>query len=113
MQFPKGYLIAVGGAEDRGEEEKIREKKPNFFQDGILKQIVELAGKKGQPKIEVITTASAIPDEVGQSYKKAFRKLGVEQVGHLKIINREEADNKKTWSVLKNAIVFYFPGETS
>src|SRR4051812_40464034 len=110
MQFPKGYLIAVGGAEDRGEEEKIREKKPNFFQDGILKQIVELAGKKGQPKIEVITTASAIPDEVGQSYKRAFRKLGVEQVGHLKIINREEADNRKNLERLEKCNCILFSG---
>jgi cyanophycinase len=110
MQFPKGYLIAVGGAEDRGEEEKIREKKPNFFQDGILKQIVELAGKKGQPKIEVVTTASAIPDEVGQSYKRAFRKLGVEQVGHLKIINREEADNRKNLERLEKCNCILFSG---
>ena len=95
MRYPKGYLIAIGGSEDKGEEEKVRQHKLDFFELGILKQIVELAGKKGKPKIEIITTASAIPDEVGQTYKKAFKKLGVEDVGHLKIQARAEADNPK------------------
>lgn len=96
MQNPKGYLIAVGGAEDKGtEEEKERRNSLDFFKEGILNQILELAGKKGDPKIEVVTTASSIPDEVAQIYKRAFRKLGCVEIGHLKIAKREDADSKK------------------
>ena len=97
MQHPKGYLIAIGGAEDKGsEQERERQNSLDFFEQGILNHIVELAGKKTDPKIEVVTTASSIPDEVAQVYKKAFRKLGCIEIGHLKITKREEADVKKT-----------------
>ena len=96
MQYPKGYLIAIGGAEDKGTDaEKEKQNSLDFFKQGILNEIVELAGKKGAPKIEVVTTASSIPDEVAQVYKKAFRKLGCVEIGHLKITKREEADSRK------------------
>lgn len=95
MLYPKGYLIAVGGSEDKGEDEILKKNKVDFFEQGILKQIVELAGKKGKPRIEIITTASSIPDEVGATYKRAFKKLGVEDAGHMKIQSRQEADNPK------------------
>lgn len=110
MQLPKGYLIAIGGAEDKGEEDKWRGKKPNFFEQGILKQIVELAGKKGTPKIEVITTATSIPDEVAQSYKRAFKKLGIDQIGHLKLLTREDGDNKKYLERLEKSNCILFSG---
>jgi cyanophycinase len=110
MQMPKGYLIAIGGAEDKGEEEKVREKKIDFFHEGILKRIVEVARRKGPPKVEVITTASSIPDEVAQSYKRAFRKLDVDQVGHLKLATREEADNPKTLERLDKCNCILFSG---
>src|SRR5204863_2160888 len=64
--MPKGYLIAVGGAEDKGEEAKVKKNRLDFFSEGILRQIVELAGKRANPKIELITTASSIPDEIAQ-----------------------------------------------
>jgi cyanophycinase len=41
--------------------------------------------------VEVITTASSIPDEVAQNYKDAFEKLGCMNVGHMRIRNREDA----------------------
>src|SRR5689334_18870614 len=111
MQYPKGILIAIGGAEDKGsDEEKERRNSLDFFKEGILKQIVELAGKKEDPKIEVVTTASSIPDEVGQTYKKAFRKLGCVEIGHLKIMNREEADHKKTLERLEKCNCILFSG---
>src|SRR4051812_44003391 len=96
MQYPKGYLIAVGGAEAKGAEEGNGVPGAiDFFRQGILKQIVETAGKKAEPRIEIITTASSIPDEVAHSYKRAFRQLGITESGHLKIGSREDADSKK------------------
>ena len=110
MQYPKGYLIAIGGAEDRGEEEKIKNKRLDFFQEGILRQIVEVAGKKSAPKIEVVTTASSIPDEMIASYRKAFKKLGIDELGHLKLTNREEADNKKNLDRIERCNCLLFSG---
>lgn len=110
MHSPKGILIAVGGAEDKGEEDKIKEHRLNFFSEGILKQFVEQASKKGKPKIEVITTASTIPDEMWLNYKKAFRKLGVNDVGHLKLLTRDEAENSKILERLQKATAILFSG---
>ena len=111
MQHPKGYLIAVGGAEDKGSEvEKERQNSLDFFTQGILTEIVSLAGKKNDPKIEVVTAASSIPDEVGQIYKKAFRKLGCIEIGHLKIPKREDADSKKTLERLEKCNCILFSG---
>jgi cyanophycinase len=111
MQYPKGYLIAIGGAEDKGSpEERERQNSLDFFKEGILNQIVELAGKKTEPKIEVVTTASSIPDEVAQTYKRAFKKLGCIEIGHLKIGNREEADSKKNMERLEKCNCILFSG---
>jgi cyanophycinase len=111
MQYPKGYLIAIGGAEDKGtDEEKEKQNSLDFFKQGILNEIVELAGKREAPKIEVITTASSIPDEVAQVYKKAFRKLGCIEIGHLKITKREDADSKKIIERLEKCNCVLFSG---
>lgn len=90
---PKGYLVSVGGAEDKGtdlEEGIIVRNRLNFFELGILKNITNLIPKKN-PRIEVITTASQIPVEVGENYLDAFHKLGFENIGVLDIRNREDA----------------------
>jgi cyanophycinase len=111
MQYPKGYLIAIGGAEDKGtEEEKERQNSLDFFKEGILQQILALSGKKADPRIEVVTAASTIPDEVGSIYKKAFKKLGCIDIGHLKIVSREDADNKKTLERLEKCNCILFSG---
>ena len=111
MQHPKGILIAIGGAEDKGtERENERQNSLDFFKEGILQQIIQLIGKKYDPKIEVITAASTIPDEVGQIYKKAFKKLGAIDIGHLKIGSREDADSKKILERLDKCNCILFSG---
>lgn len=111
MSLPKGILIAVGGAEDKGADgEKEEMNRLDFFKEGILNKIVELAGKKSTPKIEVITTASSIPEEVGRTYKKAFKKLGCQGIDHLRINSREDAENPKVLERLEKANCILFSG---
>jgi len=96
VAHPKGYLIAVGGAEDKGtdlEKGIIERNRLNFFELGILHHIIELAQKKEDSVVEVVTTASQIPDEVAVNYQEAFKKLGCANVGHIRIRNREDAGN--------------------
>lgn len=91
---PKGYLVAVGGAEDKGtdlEKGIIQRDRLNFFELGILKGIINLVPTTENPRVEVITTASSIPNEVADNYAEAFEKLGCKNVGHLRIRNREDA----------------------
>ena len=93
MTYPIGHLIAVGGAEDKGtdlEKGIMQRNRLNFFELGILKNIVSLI-KGEEPHVEVITTASSIPDEVFENYKDAFSKLGCNNIGHLRIRKREDA----------------------
>lgn len=90
---PRGILVSIGGAEDKGtdlEKGIIQRSNLNFFELGILKTVATLIGDENS-RIEVITTASQIPDEVGQNYLDAFAKFGYHNVGHLNIRNREEA----------------------
>jgi len=92
MNNPKGKLISVGGSEDKGIAIDPRIVQPDqsaFFESGILKRIL-LEMKGVDSRIEVITTASQIPEEVGENYVQAFGKLGCKQVGVIHIKKRED-----------------------
>lgn len=92
MSVPKGKLIAIGGAEDKGtqlEDGEYRRNNLNFFELGILRRVVEEAGGINA-RIEVITTASTIPYEVGENYLNAFGKIGCTNIGLLHIRNRAD-----------------------
>ena len=93
MEHPKGKLIAVGGAEDKGtdlERGQISRNNLNFFELGILRRIVEEAGGPSV-RIEIITTASVIPNEVGENYLNAFGKISCTNVGLMPIRNQQDA----------------------
>ncbi len=110
MQYPKGKLIAIGGAEDKGtdlEAGEINRNNLNFFELGILKRVVEEAGGI-DARIEVITTASTIPYEVGDNYMNAFGKIGCTNIGVLHIRNRQDTANPEYLERIKtcNAVMF-------
>ncbi len=93
MQHPVGKLFAIGGAEDKGvemEKEEIVRSNLNFFELGILRRIIEEAGGP-HIRMEVITTASMIPYEVGENYLNAFGKIGCTNIGIMPIRNRADA----------------------
>jgi cyanophycinase len=93
MKIPVGKLIAIGGAEDKGtdlEKGDIHRNNLNFFELGILRRIVEECGGSSA-RIEVITTASTIPNEVGDNYLNAFGKIGCTNIGVMHIRRREDA----------------------
>src|SRR5688572_747025 len=95
MNDPKGKLIAVGGAEDKGtdlETGEIHRNNLNFFELGILRRVVEEVGGPSS-RIEIITTASMIPYEVGENYLNAFGKVGCTNVDLMHIRNRQDAAN--------------------
>lgn len=111
-QEPKGILIPVGGAEDKGTDLElgiISRNNLNFMEIGILKNIVNEIGNN-DARIEVITTASQIPDEVGENYIDAFSKLGCQNIGHMKIRNREDVMQKDYYERLKACDAIMFSG---
>jgi cyanophycinase len=113
MNNPKGKLIIVGGSVDRGSFSESRDDlKRNlmFFEKGILKKITTESVKKNLSKIEIITTASNIPEEVGEEYINAFAQLDVLNVSVLNIKTREEANAPENIERLKIADVVVFTG---
>lgn len=113
MNYPKGFLVSVGGAEDKGtdlEKGIIERNRLNFFELGILKNIINLIPEGQEPIVEVITTASSIPDEVWENYEEAFHKLGCKKVGHLRIRNREDTSNPEYLQRLKECNCIMFSG---
>ena len=109
---PKGKLIAVGGNEDKGSYPNPRSKKKyylDFFELGILKRFLTEIPVKN-PTVEVITTASLIPEEVGERYESAFGILGCDNMNLMHI--REEADALKPEYIerIKNADGVMFSG---
>ena len=112
MQFAKGKLIAIGGAEDKGtdlETGKIQRNNLNFFELGILTRIVEEAGGP-LCRIEVITTASMIPYEVGDNYMDAFGKIGCTNIGVMHIRNRADTANADYLERISTCDVVMFSG---
>jgi cyanophycinase len=112
MSHPKGKLIAIGGAEDKGtdlEKGEIHRSNLNFFELGILRRVVEEAGGPTS-RIEVITTASMIPYEVGDNYLNAFGKIGCTNVGLLHIRTRQDALNEEYIERIRNCDAVMFSG---
>ncbi|MEN9304217.1 MAG: hypothetical protein RL264_2646 [Bacteroidota bacterium] len=112
---PKGKVIIIGGAVDKGSftesnfESQV-ENNLNFFEKGILKRILTESKSGTESRIEIVPTASKIPDVVGEEYAKAFRYLGAENVGVLKIENREHALAQSSVDRVKAADVMFFTG---
>lgn len=112
MHIPKGKLIAIGGAEDKGtdlEKGEFHRNNLNFFELGILRRIVEEIGGV-HSRIEVITTASTIPYEVGENYLNAFGKIGCTDIGLLHIRNREDAMRADYVERIRNCAGVMFSG---
>lgn len=111
----RGKLIIIGGAVDKGSftETDLDKNKPqnlNFFEEGILKRLIKESKLKELSRIEVVTTASKIPKEIGAEYVKAFSYLGANNVDVLNIERREQAMDSEILERLKAADVVMFTG---
>ncbi|MBK0404695.1 cyanophycinase [Adhaeribacter sp. BT258] len=106
MKNAKGKLIIIGGHEDKGNYETMSEeelqRKNIFLSEGVLKRIIKEINIDN-PKIEVITSASLIPEEVGVMYQEAFKNLDVPDVGIMHIKNKEDANKQEFLDRLKQA----------
>ncbi len=113
MSVPKGKLIIIGGSVDKGSFANNPNDLPNqlkFFEKGILKRISTESLKGNLSRIEIITTASNIPQEVGQEYARAFAQLNMLDTGVLDVRSREEANSAQNIERLRNADVVIFTG---
>lgn len=110
--IPKGRLIAIGGNEDKGTEPEpnyIQKNNLNFFELQILSRIVKEAGGH-DAYIEVISSASSIPEEIGHNYLDAFKKLGCNNVRVMDIRKREDAQKPDMLERIRNCKSVLFSG---
>lgn len=115
MQAIKGKLIIIGGAVDKGSftEANFHENVANnlnFFETGILKRIINESKHKEDSRIEIITTASNIPKEVGPEYARALQYLKATNVEIMYLEKREQASDPAILARLKAADVVMFTG---
>jgi cyanophycinase len=92
-----GHLVIIGGSEDRTEDK------------AILARFVELAGG-AHGRIVVITAASEEADHLWLAYEQAFRDLGVSSVAHMRIVNRQEANDEQHIRTIDDADGIFITG---
>lgn len=112
---PKGKLIVIGGAVNKGSFTEVDfdqtvEKNLNFFERGILRKIIDESKLQNDSVIEILATASQIPQIVGPEYKKAFEHLGAVNVNILDITTREQANSDEMVNRINKADVVMFTG---
>lgn len=110
-----GKLIIIGGAVDKGSFTEVSydaniANNLNFFETGILRRIIRESKHGENSRIEVITTASVIPREVGPQYVKAFEYLKATNVGLMHIERREQTHDAEILSRIQAADVVMFTG---
>lgn len=115
MMSIKGKLIIVGGGINTADSLPThlpREEIINdfFYQNGILKKILEEAKHKENSRIEIITTASQSPKTAAEAYIKAFSLLDAHNVEHLDINTRLDALSPESLKRLDEADVVLFSG---
>jgi cyanophycinase len=108
---PNGFLLVIGGAENKGEREPKKKETPSDFERlEVLKAFVRLTGKEN-PVIEVVTSASEDGREVFQDYCCAFAELKVTAPGHVHHTSRKEAaEDDSLVKRVKEADAIFFAG---
>ena len=105
---PKGKLLIIGGAEDKGQTPPgFIEHNKEFTRYEILR---ELLPESSQKKIEIVTTGSEVQDEVKKVYQKVFRELGYGNLGFIPIKERIETNKKSFLTRAEEAGVIFFTG---
>ena len=90
-----GYLVPIGGAEDRLNEKK------------VLRALVDLNNAE---QVAVIPAASSDPQETYRSYRRAFENLGVQNVFFIDVRYSDEADKPEHLVMVAKADLIFFTG---
>lgn len=110
MSKPKGKIFLIGGAEDKedGRELLMRDDNPEFKPFEILETLIP-DGKQKKP-IEIITSASTEPEEIGDGYRDVFAEMGFRNVNCMNISNRNEAHQDDYIDRISKASSVFFTG---
>jgi len=92
----KGYLIIIGGAEDKKGD------------SSILKEAAQMLKPGG--KLTILTTATEHPDEAGSEYRSVFSRLGVQTIDVLNIQTRDDSNSGSFCSLIDSSCCIFFTG---
>ena len=110
--MPKGKLLIIGGAEDKGPIRNpplIKLKNKNYVDYDILGRLI-FREDKGDNRIEVVTTASQQPLKTGRMYIRSFKRAGFSNVGHISIESKDDLKNPEHLQRALAARVVFFSG---
>ncbi len=96
QNLPRGFIIPIGGGEDRIKERHIH------------RRFVDLSGGK-DADIVIIPTASEL-ETTGPDYNRIFRDLGAAEVDYLPISRRADCDNPRYLDMLDRATGIFLTG---
>ena len=110
MNSAQGILIPIGGNEDKGNGNGRDEAhRLDFVGEGILSHVVKQAGGL-DAKIVVIPAASSIPEEIAENYLSAFKVLGCTNIHILQILDRNDAEERSAYELVKSSNCVLFTG---
>ncbi|MCI1956001.1 MAG: cyanophycinase [Oscillospiraceae bacterium] len=96
MEKKKGYLVIIGGAEDKNGDSVILKQAPELLkQDEIL---------------TVLTTATEKPEEAGRVYWEVFKRIGIGKIQILNVNTRDDAENDKNCELIRKSKGIFMTG---
>jgi cyanophycinase len=107
---PKGVLLVIGGSESKGDLPQNHDAPEGYKPLEILKCFTELL-RGNNACVEILTSASGEGTAFFRQYKSLFKKLGVNNVGHIHHDTRKEVlDDKDLEYKVKEADGIFFTG---
>jgi cyanophycinase len=107
---PAGILVIIGGKENKGEEDAPERQNPSGFVTRDILRIFTDLGKKRHGMIEVVTSGSGQAAQSFAGYKKVFRELGHDKIGHIHHDTRQEVLSDDLSERVRAADAFFFAG---
>ena len=91
-----GYLVIIGGAEDKKGKSTILKQAPEMLADGDI--------------LTVLTTATESPEQAGRDYIEVFQRIGVKNVKVLNINTRESAEDTQNCEIIRDSKCIFMTG---
>ncbi len=111
--IPKGKLIIIGGHEDKGalpgQNLTVHKNKNQKSRFEILGALITKIPRQHHV-IEVIASASSIPEEMDEMYINAYKQEGFTHVGFIKVDNAADASNEEYLTKIRYAHAVFFTG---
>ncbi len=95
-EHPRGFLIMIGGAEDKTGGGVILRQAPQMISD--------------EESLVILTTATERPEQAGQNYQQVFQSLGIRNIQVLNISTRDGAGEEKNCRSIRTARCVFMTG---